>query len=166
MNLKEELTAELESTKREYIQLVDSLPVDSYGHPSGNPAWTVGDILYHITLGPPAILTEIWMVRHASWLFGTFLNNGTASIFNRVNAWFARRRIRITPQLLIQAYERGHAGLLASLQRMPETDFSKSVRYPDSFVTELAGVVTVERLFRYIKLHFEIHERQIREKMG
>jgi hypothetical protein len=166
MRLKEDLLTELESTRREYIQLVASVPVESYGHSSGNPAWTIGDILYHITLGPPAILAEIWMIRHAGWLFGTLLNNRTASIFNWGNALFARHRIRITPQLLIQAYERGHASLLASLKRIPETDFSKSVRYPDSFVAELAGVVTVERLFRYIKLHFEVHAGQIREGLG
>ncbi len=166
MGLKEELIAELESTRRAYIQLVDSIPVESYGHPSGNPAWTTGDLLYHIALGPPAILAEIWMIRHAGWLFGTLLNNRTAAIFNRANTWFARHRIRITPQLLIQSYERGHAGLLASLQRIPETEFSKSVNYPDTFVAELAGWVTVERLFRYIKLHYEVHARQIRERLG
>jgi hypothetical protein len=166
MSLKEELIAELESTRKEYIQLVESIPVEAYGHSSGNPAWKIGDILYHITLGPAAVLAEVWMIRHAGWLFTIFLNNRTAGIFNWGNAWFARHRIRMTPQLLIRAYERGHAGLLASLQRMPDAEFSKSVCYPDSFVAELAGRVTVERLFRYIKLHFEVHARQIRERSG
>jgi hypothetical protein len=166
MGRKEDLIAELESTRRAYIQLVESIPPESYGHSSGNPAWTVGDVLYHITLGPPAILTEIWMIRHAGWLFGTVLNNWTSGIFNWANALFARHRIRITPQLLIQAYERGHAGLLSNLTEMREEELGRSVRYPDSFVTELAGVVTVERLFRYIRLHFEVHAGQIRESLG
>ncbi len=166
MGRKEELIAELESTRREYVRLVESIPMESYGLPSGNPAWTIGDILYHITLGPPAILTEIWMIRHTPWFLGTFLNNWTSRPFNWGNALFARYRVRITPRLLIQAYERGHAGLVTSVQRMPEKDFDKSVRYPEAFVTELAGVVTVERLFRYIKKHFEIHASQIRERMG
>ncbi len=166
MGRKEELTAELESTRKEYIQLVNSIPVEWYGQPSGNPAWTIGDILYHITLGPPAILTEIWMIRHAGWLFGTFLNNWPAGIFNWGNALFARHRIRITPSLLVRTYERGHAGLLKSLGKMEDADFSKSVQYPESFVSELAGEVTVERLFRYIKIHFEVHASQIRERLS
>ena len=157
MNLKKELTLELESTHSEYIQFVTSIPVEFYEHSSSNPAWSIGDILYHIALGPRAILVETWMVRHAGWLLGTVLNNQTARIFNRGNALLVHQHIRITPQFLIRVYGHGHAGLLNSLEKMPDADFNKSVRFPDSFVTELAGIVTVERLFRYIKLHFEIH---------
>lgn len=165
MGRKEEIIAELESTRREYIQLVESIPMESYRSPSTNPAWTIGDVLYHITLGPPAIRAEVWMIRHAGWLFSALLNNGTASIFNWVNALFARHPKQLTPQILIKSYEKGHSGLLTSLEGVRDADFySKSVRYPDPFVAELAGVVTVERLFRYIKLHFEIHASQIRER--
>ena len=162
MNLKEELINELEMTRKAYLHLVKSVPEEFYGHPSANPAWTIGDVLYHITLGPAAIRTEAWMIRHAGWLFSALLNDGTAGIFNRGNALFARHPKRITPQKLIKSYENGHSGLLTSLEGMQDADFNKSVRYPASFVTELAGVVTVERLFRYIKLHFEIHASQIR----
>jgi hypothetical protein len=49
---------------------------------------------------------------------------------------------------------------------MREADLTRSVQYPDSFVMELAGEVTVERLFRYIRLHFEIHASQIRKSLG
>jgi hypothetical protein len=44
---------------------------------------------------------------------------------------------------------------------MHEADFQKSVVYPAEFVSELAGEVTVERLFRYVKEHFDIHAEQI-----
>ena len=166
MRIKEELENDLESTRREYLHLVESVPEEFYERPSANSAWTIGDVLYHITLGPPAIRTEIWMIRHASWLVSALLNDWTAGIFNRGNALFARHPKRITPQTLIRDYQRGHAGLLASLRTMQDSDFYKSARYPASFVTELAGVVTVERLFRYIKLHFEVHASQIRERLG
>jgi hypothetical protein len=49
---------------------------------------------------------------------------------------------------------------------MSDADLSKSVRYPASLVHELAGVVTVERLLRYGKGHFEVHASQIRERLG
>lgn len=166
MGLREELIVELESTRREFLSLVESVPEEFYGNPSANPAWTMGDVLYHITLGPPAIRAEIWGIRHARWVFTVFLNTATSRVFNWGNALFARHPKRITPEVLIQAYERGHAGLLASLRKTRDAEFSKSVRYPDAFVSELAGVVTVERLFRYIKLHFEVHAAQIREGLG
>jgi hypothetical protein len=166
MSVKQELIDEIETTHSEYLQLVNSIPEEFYDRPSANPAWTIGEVLYHITLGPPAIHTEIWMIRHAGWLFSALLNNGTSRVFNWGNALFARHPKRITREILARSYERGHAGLLASLRKMPETDFNKSVRYPESFVRELAGIVTVERLFRYIKDHFEIHASQIRERLG
>jgi hypothetical protein len=104
------------------------------------------------------------MILNAGWLFSTLLNNRTAGIFNWGNALFARQPKRITPATLTQAYDRGHAGLLASLQKMQEADLSRSIKYPESFVEELAGVVTVERLFRYIREHFEVHAGRVHAK--
>jgi DinB family protein len=162
MGLKEELTWELEDTRQNFHHLLDSIPEALYLHPSDNPAWTIGDVLYHITLGPIAIRFEIWMIRYAPGLIQFALNNTTSKLFNWINAPFARRGGRINRQRLIKAYEAGHAGLISSLKRVREEDFSKAVNYPAAFVSELAGVVTVERLFRYVKLHFDVHAGQIR----
>jgi len=144
---------------------LDSVPEALYIHPSDNPAWTIGDVLYHITLGPIAIRFEIWMIRKAPWLFRFALNDLTSRIFNWGNALFARRPKRITRQLLIKAYKAGHAGLISSLKRVREADFTKSVHYPEVFVSELAGVVTIERLLRYVTLHFDVHAGQIRSAL-
>ncbi|MEP7136046.1 MAG: DinB family protein [Chloroflexota bacterium] len=162
MGLKEELAQQMESTRQNFHHLLDSIPEALYVHPSDNPAWTIGDVLYHITLGPPAIRVEVWMIRHASWLFKYFLNDTTSKIFNWGNALFAQQPKRITRQSLIKAYEAGHAGLMSRLRRVREADFEKSVIYPESFVSELAGVVTIERLFRYVTLHFDVHAKQIK----
>jgi len=160
MRLKEDLAQELEATRQNFHHLLDSIPEALYNHPSDNPAWAIGDVLYHITLGPPAIRFEIWMIRYAPWIFKA-LNNTTTKIFNWGNALFARQPKRITRQRLIKVYETGHAGLMSSLRRVREEDWGKSVIYPAVFVSELAGVVTVERLFRYVTLHFEVHANQI-----
>lgn len=160
MRLKEDLSQEMETTRQNFHHLLDSIPEALYVHPSANPAWTIGDVLYHITLGPPAIRVEIWMIRYAPWLFKT-LNNTTSKIFNWGNALFARQPQRITRQRLLKAYEAGHAGLISSLRRVREDDFGKTVNYPEVFVSELAGVVTIERLYRYVTLHFEVHAEQI-----
>ena len=162
MTLREEVARELETTRQDFHHLLDSVPEASYHHPSLNPAWTIGDVLYHITLGPPALRFEIWMIRHAHGLFQLAMNDLTSNIFNRVNAVFARRPKRITRQSLLKAYEAGHAGMMSSLKRTREDEFQKSIRYPKSFVAELAGEVTVESLFRYVRGHFEIHAEQIK----
>ena len=101
------------------------------------------------------------MIRHARGLFQLAINNVTSSIFNKVNSVLARHPKRITRQSLLKAYEAGHAGLMSSLRRVQEDEFPRSVIYPGSFVAELAGEVTVQRLFRYVRGHFEIHSEQI-----
>jgi hypothetical protein len=105
------------------------------------------------------------MIRNAGWLFSAFLSNRTSGIFNRGNALFARHPKRVRPDRLVQSYDRGHTGLLNSLRSMQDADFSKSIQYPEAFVMELAGKVTVERLVRYVTIHFEIHAGQIRSRL-
>jgi len=102
------------------------------------------------------------MIHTAPRLIQFALNDSTSKLINWINAPFARRGQRVTHQRLIKAYEAGRAGLMSSLKRVRKEDWGKSVIYPATFVSELAGVVTVERLFRYVKLHFDVHAGQIR----
>ena len=165
MELKEELARDLENTRQNFHNLLDSVPEALYVHPSDNPAWTIGDVLNHITIGLPAIRVELWMISHARGLFQFVLNDATSKLINWINAPFARSRGRVTHQRLIKAYEAGHAGLMSSLRRVREEDFGKSINFPVAFVSELAGVVTVERLFHYVKLHFDVHAGQIKSAL-
>ena len=165
MGLKEQFAQDLESTRPNFHHLLDSVPEALYSHPSDNPAWTIGGVLYHITLGPPAIHLEILMIRYAPWMF-KLLTNSTSRLFNWGNALLARAPARITRQTLTKAYGKGHAGLMSSLNRLNEQDFARSVTYPPEFVSELAGEVSIERLFRYVTLHFEVHEGQIRKAIN
>lgn len=161
MDLKEQLQDELEAARQGFHHILDTLPEAAYVHPSLIPGWTNGDVLYHITLGPPAIRVEVWMIRNTPWVFKA-LTPTISRLFNWGNALFARHPKRITRQRLLKAYEAGHAGLASDLKRMNESDFARAVTYPESFVSELAGVVTIERLYRYIKLHFDVHAGQIK----
>lgn len=160
---KKELEAQLDDTHRRFIELVNSIPEENYSLPTDNPAWSVGDILFHITLGPRAIALEAWMIVHASGLYGLVMRHFPSRLFNRVNAWFGRGRSeRVSRQGLLRAYGRAHAVIKSRLRRTREEDLGKMVVYPADFVSELAGVVTVERLFRYVTEHFEVHEAALR----
>ena len=165
MGLHEQLAEELEAARLGFHQLVHSVPESAYSRPSGNPAWTIGDVLYHITLGPPALQFEIWMIRHLPGIYPLVMNRFVTTIFNRVNAMFTGRRKRISRRMLIRAYDRGHAGVVASLNRMQDADFQRSVLYPAEFVSDLAGTVSIERLFHYVKGHFDVHEAEIRKRL-
>src|SRR5258708_1396602 len=104
MGPQTELAQELENTHQNFHHLLDSILEALYVHPSDNPAWTIGDALFHITVGLPAIRFEIWMIRYAPWAFNA-LNDTTSKIINWINVPFARRGQRVTRQRLIKAYE-------------------------------------------------------------
>lgn len=162
MTLKQNLGHELQETHEKFLALLESIPEADYALPTDNPAWTIGDMLYHITLGPRALTLELWMIIHFRGLFHFGMKFFPSKLFNRLNALFARRGTRINRQVLRRTYEAGHAGIRSMLRRTKEQDFSKSVTYPAEFVSELGGEVSVERLFRYAQEHFEIHRQQLK----
>ena len=162
---KDFLLATLENAREEYLRLLESIPESDYSKRSGNEAWTVGDVLFHITLGPRAIALEAWMILHARGLFQLAMNIFPSRAFNKVNAWFGRRDARGLSRLgLAKSYEKGHAALRSVLRRASEEQLARSVIYPQEFVSELAGEVTVERLIQYAFGHVELHANQIRAK--
>ena len=160
---KDSLLAILEQAREEFLHLLESIPESDYSKRSGNQAWTVGDLLFHITLGPRALALEAWMILHARGLFQLAMNIFPSRMFNRVNAWFARRDARgLSRAGLAKGYEKGHAALRSVLMRASEKRFARSVIYPQEFVAELAGEVTVENIIQYAHGHVELHAKQIR----
>jgi hypothetical protein len=159
---KQELERELDETHKRFISLVELIPEPDYSLPSNNPAWTVGDILFHITLGPQALALEVWLTLHARGLYQLAMRYFPSRMFNRLNAWFGNRKRRISRQGLLKAYGQAHTAIKSRLRRVREEDLVKSVVYPVDYVSDLAGEVSVERLFRYVKGHFEAHEAELR----
>ena len=160
---KADLEKELDETHRRFFALVESIPEADYPLPTENPAWTVGDILYHITLGPRALALEIWVTIHAGGLYNLLMRHFPSRFFNSVNAWFGNRRRRISRQSLIKAYGRAHTVIKSRLRRTREEDLLKTAVYPLDYVSDLKGEVSVERLFRYVTGHFEEHEQALRK---
>jgi hypothetical protein len=163
MNKFQLLEQEMEETRERFLALLNSIPEADYNLPTDNPAWSVGDILYHITLGPQALALEIWMIIHARGLFQFTMRHFPSNLFNRVNARITRQGKRVTRTKLIQLYESAHAGLIARLHQTREEDLNKSVIYPAEMEAMLAGETSVEKLFHYVKDHFEAHKNSIRK---
>lgn len=161
MSKKEALIRELEETRERYIQLVHSIPESKYTLPTANPEWNVGDMLYHITLGPPTLAFESWLIANVRPFFQFVLNYAPASLLERFNGLYARRGKRITPESLIKAYETGHNRIMKRLNRTSEADLSTTMIYPPEFVTMLSGEVNLERIFHYIKKHYEDHVQEL-----
>ena len=160
---KQEIEHNLDETHRRFIELIESIPESEYSLPTDNPAWTVGDILFHITLGPRALALEVWMTIYANGLYNFVMRHFPSRLFNSVNAWFGSGRSkRISRQGLLKAYGKAHAVIKSRLRRTREEDLVKVAIYPLDYVSDLKGEVSVERLFSYVTGHFEEHEAALR----
>lgn len=159
--LRQELRAELEATRVAYHVLLDLLSDDDWHRPSGNPAWTVGQVIYHMTMAPRMLPSDVRMIRRGRRAPGL-----PAFIFNSLNVlvtrWGARKH---TPETVGQAYDAAHAAALAAFDTIQDHEWAKGVEYPE-WDPMLSGFVTIERLFRYLSLHFKVHAEQIRQALA
>lgn len=67
-------------------------------------------------------------------------------------------------EFLALSYDRANESTDRALASIPEGDFNRGLDYPD-WDPMLTGEVTLERLFRYLKLHFEHHAAEIRDQL-
>jgi hypothetical protein len=164
VSLKQELAQEMETTRHDFHHLLDSVPESLYHHPSDNPAWTVGEVLYHISLAPRFLTADLRMLLGQAWIARVFGSIFPKSIFDKLNEYFTRRWAsrNMTHDKLARAYDKAHDNAMQALADLKDEDFGKSLEYPP-YDELLTGVVTVERLYRYITIHFNVHAEQIRK---
>ncbi|MDX1378509.1 MAG: DinB family protein [Anaerolineales bacterium] len=162
MNLKEDLTQEMEVTRQDFHHLLDSVPESFYSHPSHNPAWTVGEVLFHITLAPRFLTADLRMIIGQAWISKVIGLVMPKSVFDKLNEIFTRRWAarNMNREKLKRSYDKAHENAMRALKSLNEADFQKSLEYP-AYDELLGTVVTVEGLFRYIKIHFDTHAGQI-----
>jgi hypothetical protein len=163
MRLKQELAQEMESTRRDFHHLLGSIPEASYVHPSDNPAWTVGEVLFHMSLAPRFLTADLRLILGQGWIARVMGALVPKSLFDRLNEFFTKRwasRV-MTREKLARAYDKAHDHALRALENLNEEDFGRSLEYPE-YDELLTGIVTVERLYRYITIHFKVHAEQIR----
>ena len=167
MTLKEELAQEMEATRRDFHHLLASVPEAFYHHPSDNPAWTIGEVLFHMSLAPRFLTADLRIIIGQAWMAKVIGALIPKSLFDKLNESLTRRWAsrNMTRKKLGRAYDNAHNTAMRALQKLEEDDFGKSLAYPD-YDELLTGVVTVERLYRYITIHFKVHAEQIRKSIG
>ena len=163
MSTKEVLRQEIEETKVRFHELLDFVPDEAFSLPSDNPAWTVGEVLYHMSIAPRNLGKDVKMIMGQSWLYRLFPKIMPKALFNWGNKHLTRYGARqLSREFLARKYDEAHNLTIKALDSLDETDFTKHVEYPD-WDPMLSGDVTLERLFHYIKAHFESHDAQIRQ---
>lgn len=154
--MREEIRQELESTRQAYHALLDSLSEEDWKKPSGNPAWTVGQLMVHMTFAPRMLPADVNLIRNGGWMpkLPAFLFNWANVLMTR---WTAHNQ---SPRSVGALYDAAHDRALALLETIQEDEWSLSREYPD-WDPMLSGTVTLKRLFRYLADHFEVHAEQV-----
>jgi hypothetical protein len=161
VDTRERLLQEIELTRAAFHRLIDSLPEEALSLPSDNPAWNIRQVLYHIAVIPRYMIVEVVMIRRQVWLYQLLPRLIPKGLFDWLNARATRLGARgMSRQQLAEAYDRSYKASVQALESVDDADFSKSLYYP-LWDPLLAGNVTVEYLFGYIKRHFDSHAAQI-----
>jgi hypothetical protein len=154
---REQIRSQLEATRSAFNSLLDQLTIEDLNKPSLNPAWTIGELLYHMSFAPRNLPSDVWLIRHLNWV-----PKIPAGTFNKLNTYLTRRGGRnATKKMLAESYDEAHQRTLKALESIRDDEWEKGVKYPD-WDPMLNGYVTLERLFQYIGLHFESHAGDIK----
>lgn len=165
MSTRDKLHLEIENTRLAFHNLLNSTPEDSYDLPSDNPAWTIGEVLYHMSIAPRFLGMDVRMIINHNWIFRLIPVIIPRKLFDWLNMRLTRFGARnLSPEFLAREYDQAHAATLRALTQVADSEFDEQVHYP-GWDPLLSGEVTVERLFHYVKDHFELHAAQIQGKM-
>ncbi|MGD9404610.1 MAG: DinB family protein [Anaerolineae bacterium] len=160
-SLREEIREELEATRMAYHALLESLPEKDWKKPSGNPAWTVGQLMVHMTFAPRMLPADVGMIRSGGWMpkLPAFLFNWANVLMTR---WAARNQ---SAESVGALYDVAHDRVLALLDTIQDDEWGLGREYPD-WDPMLSGMVTIERLFRYLADHYKVHAEQVRQGLA
>jgi hypothetical protein len=115
-----------------------------------------------MSIAPRFLIEDVKMISGQRWLYRLVPTLIPRSLFDWLNDRLTRFGARhLSRQFLKDEYERAHRRTLEALANTSEADLQKSLEYPD-WDHLLSGTVTMERLFHYVKAHFDSHEEQIR----
>ncbi|MCL4872379.1 MAG: maleylpyruvate isomerase N-terminal domain-containing protein [Anaerolineae bacterium] len=162
MSIRDDLRREIEETRTAFHRLVDEVPEEALSRPSDNPAWTIGEVLYHMSLAPRLMVADVSMITGERQAYRLLPKLIPQALFDWVNKVYTRSKGRnLSHRELIEAYDQATVKILQVLESVGKEDFEKRAVYP-GWDPLLAGEVTLAQLFHYVKAHFEVHEGQIR----
>ena len=161
MDTREALREEIMETRQRFHQLLVRVPDEAFDLPSTTPEWTIGEVLYHMSLAPRFLTTDVKMIIRQSWFYRLGIRLVPKWLFDGLMVRLTRFGARhLSRQFLAKEYDKAHALTLAALDTVADEDFEKSMEYPD-WDPLLSGQVTLERLFHYVTVHFNWHAAQV-----
>ena len=151
---REAIRAELKTTRDAYHELLNSLSAEDWKKKSGNPAWSVGQLMWHIAWGDnfaPRAAADCKKGRGR--YLPQFIGNTVNTLITR---WGARRA---TPQSVAEKYDAAQTAILAALDEVKEDEWDKGAKIFGEFFT-------VESVLRSPVSHFKEHEADVLKGLG
>jgi uncharacterized protein (TIGR03083 family) len=148
------IRAELEDTRSRYSELLDSLSEEDWKRKSGNPAWTVGQLMWHLGRGMEFFSETVDYCRRGK------APNPPGFLIDIGNTILTRFGSRgATRESVGAKYDAAHEKLVALLDGVRDDEWHKGV-------TAYGRLHTIESVFRSVTEHFEEHEADIRKGLG
>jgi hypothetical protein len=151
---REAIRAELKTTRAAYHEFLNSLSPEDWGKKSGNPAWSVGQLMWHIAWGDGFAPRAVADCKRGRGLNPPqFITNTVNMLITR---WGARRA---TPQSVAEKYDAVHTAILAALDEVKEDEWDRGAKIFGEFFT-------VESVLRSPVSHFKEHEADVLKGLG
>jgi hypothetical protein len=141
------LRSELEATRTTFHTLLDSISDDQWCQKSPGSAWTVGEVLVHLTLTLEFLPKEVASARRGKGMF-----NFPKRLADPLSYWFFRWVARkATRESIGRRYDCAMAAVIQTLDEVKETDWALGAKfYGEDFYT-------VADLFHTPAQHFAEH---------
>jgi|SRR5215469_1843118 len=169
MTTGDQVRQALASTRRDFHDLVEALPERALRELSANPAWTNGEILFHMAFGfflLPVLLPLVRLFgrlpKGRSKRFAAVLNAGT-SLFNIIDAWGPYVGGHITSRhVLVQVFDRVYWRILRIINNVPEAEWQRGMYFPWKRDGLFQEYMTLADVCTYPCRHFLAHREQLR----
>ncbi len=151
---KASIRAELDQTHAAYHELLGSLSEEDWRARSANPAWRVGQLMWHVVRGMEFFSEAVGQCRRGK------APNPPAFLVNIGNVVLTRLGSRgATPGSVAQKYDAAHAALLTCLDGVKDDEWQLSV-------TSYGTFHTIESTFGSVAEHYEEHQADILKGLG
>jgi hypothetical protein len=151
---RDAIRAELVATRDAYHELLNSLSDEDWNKRSGNPAWTVGQLMWHIAWGDGFAPRGVAACRRGRGLNPPQFITDTLNML--ITRWGARRA---TPQSVAEKYDAAHTAIVAALDEVKEDEWDRGAKV-------FGESLTVESTLRSPVEHFKEHEADVLKGLG
>jgi hypothetical protein len=155
------LRGEIEITREKFHRFLVKIPDEVLRLPSKDPAWTNGELLYLMSTSPRIIKSFLKKYASENTRLNYVSKAITGPLIQKTNEFLIRTRgPKITRWLIAEEYDSTHALVLQLLDAVSDNDFQRTLMIP-ALDPLLAGPVTIENIFHYVKNHFYAYRNQI-----